>query len=169
MISSLLPLILMAQQPSEGIGLGYDGELRHVSRQILALAEAMPEEKYPWRPAEGIMSVAEVYAHAAVGNFALLFYAGAAEPPKDLPARELAKRPKAEIVKWLRASLEAIKAERAKTTAESRQQKVKFLQQIDTDREGVWLRILVHLNEHMGQSIAYARTNKVRPPWSATQ
>ena len=37
----------------------------------------------------------------------------------------------------------------------------------DNTYGGVKLLIITHLHEHLGQSIAYARTNKVTPPWSA--
>ena len=30
----------------------------------------------------------------------------------------------------------------------------------------IWIRAVVHLHEHLGQSIAYARSNGVVPPWS---
>ena len=30
----------------------------------------------------------------------------------------------------------------------------------------VWIRAVVHLHEHLGQGIAYARSNEVVPPWS---
>ena len=30
----------------------------------------------------------------------------------------------------------------------------------------VWIRAIVHIHEHLGQSIAYARANEVVPPWS---
>jgi hypothetical protein len=29
-----------------------------------------------------------------------------------------------------------------------------------------WTRTTVHIHEHLGQLIAYARTNKIVPPWS---
>jgi uncharacterized damage-inducible protein DinB len=35
-----------------------------------------------------------------------------------------------------------------------------------TTVRAIYLRILVHNNEHMGQSVAYARMNGVVPPWS---
>ena len=31
---------------------------------------------------------------------------------------------------------------------------------------GLWLTTATHLHEHLGQLIAYARSNKVTPPWS---
>ena len=35
-----------------------------------------------------------------------------------------------------------------------------------TTHRGVYTTILTHLHEHLGQSIAYARFNRVTPPWS---
>ena len=171
LIALALALMLQAQKPPDGIGLGYDGELRHVSRQLLELAEALPEEKYSWRPAEGVRSFGEVYVHVILGNFFLLNETGIA-PPKELRGVDLTKRAgsKAEMVKWLRTWLEAVKSERAKSTPESRLRQVQFLnKQVDTNVDGIYLRVLVHLNEHMGQLIAYARMNGVKPPWSAKE
>ncbi len=49
-----------------------------------------------------------------------------------------------------------------------RQRKVKFFGN-DTNIDGVLLRLLVHNHEHMGQSIANARSIGVVPSWSAGQ
>jgi hypothetical protein len=37
---------------------------------------------------------------------------------------------------------------------------------VDADVDGIYLRIIVHANEHMGQLVAYARMNSIVPPWS---
>jgi hypothetical protein len=60
---------LFAQGPPEGIWQGYDGEWRHVSQQLIALAEATPEDKFGWRPASGVRSTSEVYMHIATPIF----------------------------------------------------------------------------------------------------
>jgi hypothetical protein len=49
-----------AQKMPEGIWQGYDGEWKHVSQQLIALAQATPEEKFAWRPAPGVRSTSEV-------------------------------------------------------------------------------------------------------------
>jgi uncharacterized damage-inducible protein DinB len=36
----------------------------------------------------------------------------------------------------------------------------------DVQRWAVLFQLLAHMNEHLGQSIAYARMNGVVPPWS---
>lgn len=53
------------------------------STQILRLAEAVPAEKYSWRPAPGVRSISEVYVHIAADNFLLLDMTGV-KPPADL-------------------------------------------------------------------------------------
>ena len=39
-----------------------------VSGQLMQLAEAMPEEVYSWRPAEGVRSTSEVFMHVVSAN-----------------------------------------------------------------------------------------------------
>ena len=58
-----------ADDPLEGLWQGYDGELRHAEKQLVALAEATPEDKFTWRPAAGVRSTSEVYMHIAMANF----------------------------------------------------------------------------------------------------
>ena len=55
--------------PLKGLWQGYDGEWGHVSRQLVALAEVIPADKYSWRPASGVRSVSEVLMHVAIENF----------------------------------------------------------------------------------------------------
>jgi hypothetical protein len=59
------------QAQTEGLWQGYDGEWGHVSRQLVALAEATPPEKFAWRPVPGVRSTSEVFMHIALANFYL--------------------------------------------------------------------------------------------------
>jgi len=68
----LIAMAAVAQNDGPGAGQGWLPEFNHSSRQILALAEATPAEKFAWRPAPGVRSVSEVYMHIAVANFFLL-------------------------------------------------------------------------------------------------
>ena len=71
---------LLAQTAPEGVWQGYDGEWRHVSSQLIALAEATPEDKFSWRPARGVRSTAEVYMHIVDANYYLLSVTGPKMP-----------------------------------------------------------------------------------------
>lgn len=153
-------------QSNEGLWQGYDGEWKHVSSQLIALAEATPAEKFAWRPAPGVRSTSEVYMHIAMANFYLLSVTGP-KMPADLttPAMEKTVNQKAEVIAWLKRSLEAVKTAHLALKPEDLRRKVK-VDTTDADVDGMYLRIIVHANEHMGQLIAYARMTGVVPPWS---
>ena len=152
--------------PLEGLWQGYDGEWVHVSRQLVALAEAIPAEKFAWRPAPGVRSTSEVLMHIAMANFYLLSVTGP-KMPADLKSEDLEKTvtAKAEAISWLKRSLDAVKSARAGLKTADLQRAVKIGGR-DATVDGMYLRIIVHANEHMGQLVAYARMNGIVPPWS---
>jgi uncharacterized damage-inducible protein DinB len=157
---------LMAQQMPEGIWQGYDGEWKHVSQQLIALAEATPADKFAWRPAAGVRSTSEVYMHIAVANFWLLSITGAKVAPVDISLQlDKSVTSKPEVIAFLKRSLEAVKTARAAETPKDLERKVHVVDR-DATVDGLYLRIIVHANEHMGQLVAYARMSGVVPPWS---
>jgi uncharacterized damage-inducible protein DinB len=154
------------QAQTEGLWQGYDGEWGHVSRQLIALAEATPPEKFAWRPAPGVRSTSEVYMHIALANFELLSVTGP-KMPADIKSDDLERTvtAKPQVIDWLKRSLDAVKTAHAAVKPEDLQHKVKVNGQ-DATVDGMYLRIIVHANEHMGQLVAYARINGIVPPWS---
>jgi uncharacterized damage-inducible protein DinB len=163
---------LHAQTPAdgaanEGIWQGYDGEWRYVSRLLISLADAIPADKYAWRPAPGVRSVSEVLMHIAQSNYYLLSVTGPKMPPQ-LESNDVEKKivSKPEVVAYLRQSLGAVKTARSQLKPGDLQRKVKIYGET-VDVDGMYLRIVCHDNEHMGQLIAYARINGIVPPWSA--
>jgi uncharacterized damage-inducible protein DinB len=166
LLMSTLTLQAQKVDPLEGLWQGYDGEWLHVSRQLVALAEAIPAEKFNWRPAPCVRSTSEVFMHIAVGNFYLLSITGLKMPAKvDNSDLEKTVTTKPEVIRWLKQSLDSVKDARARLKPGDLARKVK-VQGRDATVDGMYLRIIVHANEHMGQLIAYARTNGVVPPWS---
>ena len=156
---------LFAQTAPEGIWEGYDGEWKHVSQQLVALAEATPPEKFAWRPAAGVRSTSEVYMHIVLANFYLLSVTGPKMPAdlKDDAEKTVTSKP--EVISWLKRSLEAVKQAHLAETPKELQRKVHIADR-DATVDGMYLRIIVHANEHMGQLVAYARMTGVVPPWS---
>jgi uncharacterized damage-inducible protein DinB len=65
----------------------------------------------------------------------------------------------------LMRSLDAVAKARAQLKPGDLQRKVKIDGKVVTV-DGMYLRIIVHDNEHMGQLVAYARMNGIVPPWS---
>ena len=156
---------VFAQAPPEGIWQGYDGEWRHVSRQLIALAEATPPDKFAWRPAPGVRSTSEVYMHIAIANFYLLSVTGPKRPADLKEGMEKTVTSKADVISWLKRSLDAVKEAHLAENPKDLQRKVRIADR-DATVDGMYLRIIVHANEHMGQLIAYARMTGVAPPWS---
>ena len=166
----LLPVLLgtsklFAQDPLDGLWQGYDGEWRHVSNQLIALAEATPADKFGWRPAAGVRSTSEVYMHIVMANFWLLSVTGPKMPPDLKEDAEKTVKAKPEVIAWLKRSLDAVKQAHLAEDPKHLTLRVKVSGR-DGTVDGMYLRIIVHANEHMGQLVAYARMTGVVPPWS---
>jgi uncharacterized damage-inducible protein DinB len=149
----------------DGIWQGYNGEWRHVSNQLVALAEATPADKFSYRPAPGVRSASEVYMHIVIANFYLLSVTGPSMPSGLNEDAEKTVTSKPEVIAWLKRSLVAVKNAHKAETAAHLEKKVR-IQGRDATVDGMYLRIIIHANEHMGQLIAYARMMGVVPPWS---
>ena len=161
----LLAAPAFAQKAPEGIWQGYDGEWLHVSQQLVALAEATPPEKFAWRPVPGVRSTSEVYMHIVMANFYLLSVTGPKMPADLKEGMDKTVTAKPEVVAWLKRSLEAVKQAHLAEKPDDLQRKVHILDR-DATVDGMYLRIIVHANEHMGQLVAYARMTGVVPPWA---
>ena len=104
--------------------------------------------------------------HIAISNFGLLAVTGP-KVPSDLTSTDQEKTvtDKAEVIRWLTRSLEAVRVTHAGAKPADLRRAVK-VEGRDATVDGMYLRIIVHANEHMGQLIAYARVNGITPPWS---
>jgi uncharacterized damage-inducible protein DinB len=164
-LSFLLGTAVFAQKPPAGIWEGYDGEWIHVSQQLVALAETTPPEKFAWRPAPGVRSTSEVYMHIVLANFYLLSVTGPKMPADLKEGMDKTVTSKEEVIGWLKRSLEAVKEAHLAQKPADLQRRVHIADR-DATVDGMYLRIIVHANEHMGQLVAYARMTGIVPPWS---
>lgn len=134
------------------------------ANKIVQLAEAIPEGKYAWRPTQGVRSVGEVVGHVTGGNYFLMGLAGAQAPPGGQRNFEQITA-KAELIAALRQSIEHVRgAFRAMSAADLDAPVTVFGRQ--TTKRDACLLVVTHAHEHLGQLIAYARSNGVTPPWS---
>ena len=162
LIMSAVTGLAAGQDSITDAGAGWAPEFKMAGRQIIALAEAIPAEKYAWRPGRGVRSVSEVLMHTASGNYFFLQSMGV-KAGEDLPKdSQKSVTAKADVVRWLKASFDAVQENYPNI---DKQKAVTFLGH-DATCDGVLIRALAHANEHLGQMIAYARVNGVAPPWS---
>jgi len=133
--------------------------------KMVALAQAMPAESFDWHP-PGAMPVGRVYAHIARYNYYYPSTAMGVAVPAGFGLDTLeSMRDKAQIVKLLHASADHV---RHAITAMpvSQLDATTRLYGRDVPQWAVLVQLVAHMNEHVGQAIAYARANNIVPPWS---
>lgn len=134
--------------------------------RVLSLAEAMPADKYSWRPEEGVMSVEEVYTHIARYNFYYLENSLGIPAPDDVNMEDTESiTGKENVVAILEQSIEHVK-ESIKEMPVSKLKEETQMYGNTVNGQAVLMQLITHKSEHVGQSIAYARTNGIVPPWS---
>jgi hypothetical protein len=152
------------------------------AKRALALAEAMPQDKFAWPPMEAVRSYGEVCMPMAGSNFLFLSYAGLKPPAgpaqglaaaylkrgfelPELFAVEGAVKEKAKIVAAMKQSFEQAREFIQNVPEADLDKPVPFFDRQTTLR-GILISMGGHLCEHLRQAIAYARVNHVVPPWS---
>jgi uncharacterized damage-inducible protein DinB len=135
------------------------------SGKIVQLAEAIPADQYPWRPAPESRAISEVLVHVGMGNYYTLDNAGLKPQVKLTENEESTVRAKPQVIDFLRRSNQQMRKslERLKSADLSRPATM-FDQK--TTVGNVYLFGVTHLHEHLGQLVSYARANGVTPPWS---
>ncbi|NOT09459.1 MAG: DinB family protein [Gemmatimonadales bacterium] len=152
----------------------YLANMKAVEDKIVSLAEAIPAEKYGWRPAEGVRSIAEVLMHVASEHYVYLPMSIGSKPPADLnmgTGREaiianLDKvTAKTDVIKHLKASFAYQQSILQGADAVLSTGKVPGFGR-ERSVLGNFNIFIADQHEHLGQLIAYARMNGVVPPWS---
>jgi len=136
-----------------------------VAKKLVDLAGAVPADKYGWRPAPGVRSISEVYMHVVGANYLLPSFVGAKLPEGFDRTMEKTVTDKAKVIEWLKKSVDNVKATLSSMSDADLDKMVKAFGRDMTQRR-VMMIVQTHMHEHLGQSIAYARSNGVTPPWS---
>ncbi len=130
------------------------------------LAEAIPAEKYTWRPAPDVRSFAEVFMHVSAANFNLYKLVGTPPPAGfDVKGFEKSATDKAKVVATLKESFAHAKKAIAAMPDSNLEKSLDWFGGKNTQR-GILLFVVRHGAEHLGQSIAYARFVGITPPWT---
>ena len=139
---------------------------RQSTRKIMSLAEAMPEDLYTWSPGPGVMPVGQVYMHIARYNYFYPETALGIPAPSDIDVPNLESiTDKAKVTKLLRQSVEHVRRHVSRMTTEDLT-RTTTLYRRQIAGWAVLFQLLAHMNEHVGQSVSYARMNGIVPPWS---
>lgn len=149
-----------AAQPTVSAALAADAGM--LADKFTGLAGAMAG-RYDWRPMADVRSVGDVFNLIVMENKMLMgLLTGAAAPAG---ARPSPITDATEMQKALKSSYAALQQALAALSDADLKAPVKFFGR-DTTKQGAAFMLLFDQHEHLGQSIAYARSNSVVPPWS---
>ena len=164
----------MAEDADAGFVADFVADFERVGGRLAELAGAVPADQFSWAPSDDVRTVSEVYVHVVFTNTFLPMALGAAPPPgleraEDSNPMALMKEweksitDKDEVIKKLDESFAY--AARAVPTITDLETTVETFGFPGTKRAYLLI-LLTHAHEHLGQSIAYARSIGVVPPWS---
>lgn len=149
-------------------------DIGQVEEKLLGLAKLMPESTFGWRPAQGVRASADVFLHISAENY---FLPAAMKVPapegtgikgddyKTVQAYEGRQTSREQVIADLETSFAHLKTALQRTTDAQLREPVSVFGMTFTGQQFLIL-ITTHLHEHLGQLIAYARANGIKPPWS---
>jgi len=152
--------------PTAGARLEFLDEVSFYEQRFLRLAEAIPAEKFGWRPAEGVRSIGEVYMHVVAANYGIARTLGT-QPPAGFDAKALmaSAGDKAKVIQGLKDSFAHFHSAVLVIKDSDLDNSQKMFGRQTTVR-GAFIVLAGHFGEHLGQSIAYARQVGIVPPWT---
>lgn len=163
----------MAREAAPSLFADLGEDVAVVKNKLLGLAEAIPEEAYDWRPGDGVRSIRETLLHVAADNYFIPMALGV-EPPtrsgitadyQSIRRFEGQPLPKDEVIDAVRVSFQHLQRVLEDASPMSVGDEVDLFGRPSTVQK-TWILTATHLHEHLGQMIAYARSNDVVPPWS---
>ncbi len=181
------PIPTFAQQPTaaemsknETVASALLRGMRSQEYEIRSAAEAMPEDKYSYRPAAGqfknekpefgpaeVRTFAEQVKHVACSNFGFAAELDGQKPPEACdkggpnPARA-----KKELLIYLRDSFAAISKSLGAITAQNMYEPIEGPYAGPNTRLGLATVVIWHCADHYGQMTLYLRLNGIVPPAS---
>ena len=130
-----------------------------LSDKFVGLARVMAG-KYDWKPGQGVRSVGDVFNLIIAENGALVRTLTGAAGARPAPITDPEKMQEA-----LKASYATLTQTITGLSDADLKAPVKLFG-MDMTKEGAVRFLFGDQHEHLGQSIAYARSNGVTPPWS---
>jgi hypothetical protein len=158
---------VMTKESVAELKASFIADLNVMKDKYIGLANAFPQDKYTWRPMDGVRSVSEVLMLAAAEGYGFIPGGFGGKPglaPADM--KQLSGvTDKAQVVDHLTKAFAHVTSQLEAIDPATLTGKRTFLGQ-SRSAANISLTIGGDLHEHLGQLIAYARMNKIVPPWS---
>ena len=159
----------ITKETAASVKAAFSADLDTLQQKFVGLAQAFPQDKYAWRPMDGVRSVSEVLMLAAFEGYTFIPNGFGGKPASLGTPEEAAKlrtlSDKAQVIDHLNKAFAHAKKEIDAIDPATMTGTRKLF---GRDLTAAQVSVLIggDLHEHLGQLIAYARMNHIVPPWS---
>jgi len=166
----LVPVAVQAQDQPAGIRGELIASMTDAGGKVQELAGAIPDGKYTWKPSKDVRSTGQVFLHVVQVNYLIPSYFGFTPTMSmdELGKLDSQTMEPAKIRQMLKDSYAWATKAVTDTPDSDLETPVEFFGMKMTKRAGLLL-LTSHSHEHLGQLIAYARSNNIVPPWTARE
>jgi uncharacterized damage-inducible protein DinB len=174
LVLSLAALVVPAWAAAQDMPAGVRGEMiasiKDAGSKIEELAGAIPDGKFTWKPSKDVRSAGQVFLHVVQANYLIPGFYGVQSPmtKEELMKLDTQTMEPAKIRQMLKDSYAFAEKSIADTPDSDLEAQVTFFGMTMSKRAAMLL-LTSHSHEHLGQSIAYARSNNIVPPWTARE
>ncbi len=158
---------VMSKESVAELKASFIADLKVMQGKYVGLAQAFPQDKYAWRPMDGVRSVSEVLMLAAAEGYGFIPSGFGGKPGLAPPEMKQlsAVTDKTQVIDHLNKAFAHVISQLESIDNATLTGKRTFLGQ-QRSAANIALTIGGDLHEHLGQMIAYARMNHIVPPWS---
>jgi hypothetical protein len=157
----------MTKESAAVVKAAFLADIEVMRGKFLGLANAFPQDKYTWRPMDGVRSVSEVLMLIASEGYGFVPSAVGGKAGLEREAMQgLSKvTDKAQVIDHLNKAFAHAKKELEAADPATLVAKRRVMGQ-ERALPDIVIAVGGDMHEHLGQLIAYARTNHIVPPWS---
>jgi uncharacterized damage-inducible protein DinB len=170
LVSCLVPTITIAEDAPTGVRGEILGSMMDAGGKVQELAAALPDGKFTWKPSKDVRSAGQVFLHIVAANYLLPSLMGVKPPMSmdELMKLDSQTMEPAKIRQMLKDSYAWAAKAIVDTPDSELDTTMDFFGQKMTKRAGLMV-LSSHSHEHLGQAIAYVRSNNITPPWTARE
>ncbi len=170
LVALLTPALAFAADAPTGIRGEILANMMDAGGKIQELAGAVPDGKYNWKPSKDVRSTGQVFLHVVAANYLLPSLMGT-QPPismEELMKLDSQTMEPAKVRQMLKDSYAWATRAITEMPDTELETQMEFFGNKITKRAGLML-LSSHSHEHLGQAIAYVRSNNITPPWTARE
>ena len=166
----LVPAWASAQDMPAGIRGEMIASMKDAGGKIEELSAAIPDGKYTWKPSKDVRSAGQVFLHVVQANYMIpgFFGAQSSMSKEELMKLDQQTMEPAKIRQMLKDSYAFAEKSISDTPDSDLETQVTFFG-MSMSKRAAMLLLTSHSHEHLGQAIAYARSNNITPPWTARE